>query len=89
MHEARKERPTRNPHGNQRGGVSLRLATVALIAVVAVAGAAAFVALSATGTGTSHTVTTCAPPTAPQCETHAHYTGSSVFSEVRLVGLGK
>jgi len=44
------------------------MAVLGLVAVVVLVGAAGYFGLSAADTGSSHTVTTCAPAAAPQCK---------------------
>jgi uncharacterized protein (UPF0333 family) len=85
MEEARKTRGSRSIRRNERGSLSPKVAILGLVAVVVVVGAVGYVGLNAVGTGTSHTIRTCAPASSVQCKKAGNLTGEFV-AEVPSLG---
>jgi len=78
MNGGNSERKARFRNDDRRGSVTPVMAVVGLVAVVAVVGAVGYVSLSEFGGGgSSNTLKSCDPPSAPQCQDQSDRNGSA------------
>lgn len=86
MNEGKAERTWGLRHDDRRGSISPVMAVVGLVAVVAVVAAVGYATLSEFGGGgTSNTLKSCDPPSAPQCQSQNDRNGTAdvVLSLIR------